>query len=194
LPETFGNEISARLWRLPRQLLLALINATAILVVAAAILAIVAIARIEDFAGNVAARMTEAVLSRVDLPSKEVLANLRNLREDVRTLGNCLREMKTEERANLQAEVARLREAMTVLNGSIDRLTNARTVLTDEAIGQLGRSVTDTLTSLRGCALRGEQIQDHRKLGGNAAEYRTPAAGYLPLGAGGEIDSVSHVL
>ena len=63
-----GNGISARLWRLPGQLLLALINATAILVIVAAILALVAISRINHFAENVTATMTEAVLSKVDLP------------------------------------------------------------------------------------------------------------------------------
>ncbi|WP_154072368.1 hypothetical protein [Bradyrhizobium erythrophlei] len=66
------------------QLLLALINATSIMVIVAAILALVAIDRIDHFAENVVATMTEAVLSKVDLPPKDVLANLRNLRAEVR--------------------------------------------------------------------------------------------------------------
>ncbi len=164
MAETAGNGISARLWRLPRDLLLALINATAVLVIVAAFLALLAMARIDNFAGSVAATMTDAVLSRIDLPSREVLANLRSLREDVRAVGNSLREMKADDGAILQTEVARLRERMTALNGSIDRLTNARTVLTDEAIGQLGRSVTDTLTRMRNCAPRVGQTQHHRRL------------------------------
>jgi hypothetical protein len=164
LSETVRNGISARLRRLPREFLLALINATAILVIVAAILALLAMARIDNFAGNVAARMTEAVLMRIDLPSKEVLANLRNLREDVRTLGNSLREMRAGENPILQNEMMRLRERLAALEGSVDRLANARTLLTDEAIGQLGRSVTDTLASMRGCAPRAGQIQDHHGL------------------------------
>jgi hypothetical protein len=72
----------------------------------------------------------------------------RNLREEIRTLGNALREIKAGENPILQSEIARLREALTALNGSVDRLANARTILTDEAIGQLGRSVTDTLRSV----------------------------------------------
>jgi hypothetical protein len=164
LAGTVGNGISARLWRLPREFLLALINATAILVIAAAILALLAIVRIDNLAGNVAARMTEAVLSRIELPSKDVLANLRSLREDVRTLGNTFREIKTGENPILQAEIARLTEQMAALNGSIERLANARTILTDEAIGQLGRSVTETLTSMRGCAPRVGQVRHHRGL------------------------------
>jgi hypothetical protein len=165
LPETVRNGISARLWRLPRDLLLALINATAILVVIAAIISFVALARIDNFAGNVVATMTDAVLSRINLPSRDVLANLRDMREEVRRLGNNIREMKAEEASLIQSDIARLREALTALDGSLDQLTNARTMLTDEAIGQLGRSVTDTLTRLRGCAARVGQMEHHRRLG-----------------------------
>jgi len=53
---------------------------------------------------------------------------------------------------------------------SVDRLTNARTILTDEAIAQLGRSVTETLTKMRGCASNVGQVQPHRTLGDDAAE------------------------
>jgi hypothetical protein len=173
LSETIRNGISARLWRLPRQFLLAFINATAILVIVAAILVLLTIARIDNFAGNVAARMTEAVLSRIELPAKDVLANLRNLREDVRTLGSTLREIKAGENPILQNEIMRLREALTTLEGSVDRLAEARTVLTDEAIGQLGRSVTNTLMSMRGCVPRAGQMGGHRRLG-DAAQSRTP--------------------
>lgn len=46
MPEPDRNGTSARLWRLPGQLLLVLINTTSILVIVAAILTLVAIARI----------------------------------------------------------------------------------------------------------------------------------------------------
>ena len=157
MAEPDGNGISARLWRLPGQLLLALINATAILVIVAAIVALVAIARINHFAENITAKMTEAVLSKVDLPEREVLANIRNLTAEVRTLGNTLREIKDGERPALQPELAKLKEALTVLNVSIDRIGNARSILTDEAIGQLGRTVTDGLMKLRDCSSNARQ-------------------------------------
>jgi hypothetical protein len=97
MAEPDSNGFSARLWRLPRQLLLALVNATAILVIVAAILALVAIARINHFAENVVATMTGAVLSKIDLPSKSVLANLPALTAEVRTLGNAVREIRAGE-------------------------------------------------------------------------------------------------
>ena len=90
------NEVSARLRRLPVEFLLALINATSILVIVAAILALVAMVRVDNFAGRVVTTMTEAVLSKLDLPPKDVLTNLRNLTEEARTLGSTLREIKVE--------------------------------------------------------------------------------------------------
>jgi len=174
LSEPDRNRIAVKLWQIPGRLLLALIDATAVLVIIAAILALVAIARIDNFAGNVVATMTEAALSRIDLPSRDVLANLRTLTEEVRALGNDLRETRTRENPVLQSEIARLREALTALDANVDRLTSARTFLTDEAIGRLGRSVTDTLTKLRGCASNVGQMQPHRTLDDNAAgSYRT---------------------
>jgi hypothetical protein len=170
MPEPDRNGISARLWRLPGQLLLALINATSILVIVAAILVLVAIARINHFAENVAATTTEAVLSKVDLPSKGVLANLRNLTEEVRTLGNSLREIKAGENPSLQFEMAQLKEALTTLNVSVGRLGSARSILTDEAIEQLGRSVTDTLMKLRDCSSNIGQIPLQRALRYQMAE------------------------
>jgi DNA-binding protein H-NS len=177
MAEPDRNGISARLWRLPWQLLLALVNATAILVIVAAILALVAIARIDHFAENVVATMTEAVLS------KDVLANLRNLRAEVRTLGNSLREIKAREHPALQSEIAQLKEALTVLNISIERLGSARSVLTDEAIGQLGRTVTDALTKLRDCSSSARQVAPHRTLRNKTVETWGTAG---PLEAGHE--------
>ena len=158
MAEPNGNGISARLWRLPGQLLLSLVNATAILVIVAAIVALVAIARINHFAENITAKMTEAVLSKVDLPERNVLANIQNLTAEVRTLGNTLREIKDGERPALQPELAKLKEALTVLNVSMDRIGNARSLLTDEAIGQLGRTVTDGLMKLRDCSSNARQV------------------------------------
>jgi hypothetical protein len=162
-----GDGISARLRRIPVQLLLALINATAILVIVAAIAALVAIARINHFAENVVTTMTEAALSKIDLPANDVLANLRDLTAEVRTLGNSLREAKEGERPALQQEMAQLQEALTALNVSVDRLGSARSILTDQAIGQLGRTVTDGLVKLRDCSSSASQMAPDRPLRDN---------------------------
>jgi hypothetical protein len=174
MAEPDGGGISARLWRLPGQLLLALINATAMLVIVAAIVALVAIARINRFAENIVATMTEAVLSKVDLPQKDVLANIRNLSAEVSTLGNTLREVKTGEHPALRSELAQLKEALTVLNVSVDRLGRARSILIDEAIGQLGRTVADALTKLRDCSSSARPMAPNSPLGNKTVEAPVP--------------------
>ena len=150
MPEPDHSGISARLWRLPGQLLLALINATAVLVIVAAILAIVALARIEHFAGNIVATMSDAVLSKVDLPSKDVLANIRELTGEVRALRNTLREIKAAETS--VPEIARLNEKLIALNVGVDRLRSSRSILTDEVAARLGDTITQTLMKLRDCS------------------------------------------
>ena len=152
MAEADHHGISARLWRLPGQLLLALINATAILVIVAAILVLVAISRIEHFGANIVATMTEAVLSKLDLPPKEVLANIRELTGQVRALGDALRERKAEEGAVLGPEIAQLKESLTVLSASVDRLRSSRSILTDAVAARLGDTITHTLTNLRDCS------------------------------------------
>jgi hypothetical protein len=60
--------------------------------------------------------------------------------------------------------MAQLKEALAVLNVNVDRLGSARSILTDQAIGQLGRTVADALTKLRDCS-SSARISPHRNLG-----------------------------
>ena len=152
MPEPDRNSVSARLWRLPGQLLLALINATAILVIVAAILALVAFARLEHIAGDVASTLTEAVLARVDLKPGQALANLQSLTGEVRALGDALKETAAEGDPLLQARIAQLKETLDALRAGIDRLGDAKLMLTDEAIARVGRAVTDALAKLGNCS------------------------------------------
>ena len=101
-------------------------------------------------------------MSKVDLPPKAVLVNLRNLTAEVRTLGNALREIKAGEHPALQSEIAQLKEKLTVLNISVERLRSTRSILTDEAIAQLGRTATNALTKLRDCSSSVGQLEPHR--------------------------------
>ena len=162
MAELNRTEIFNRLRSLPRQLLLAVFNATIVLVIVAAVLALVAISRIDHFAENAAATMTEAMLSKIDLPAKKVLANLQNLSADVRKLEISVREFRTRENSLVQVEIARLDETLTALIMSVDRLANARSTLTDEAIVRLGQAVTDMLLKLRHCSSdKGQMVRRH---------------------------------
>ena len=146
------GRISARLWRLPGQLLLALINGTAILVIVASILSLVALVRMEHFAETIVATTSSAVLSKIDLPSKDVLANIRELTGEVRALGNTLREIKATEDPVLESKIARLREPLSALGISIDRLGNSRSIFTGEVIARFGDTLMQTLMKLKDCS------------------------------------------
>jgi hypothetical protein len=145
MSEPIAPRVSARLRRLPGQLVLALINATAILVIAAAILALVAMGRIDRLAGRVAETMTDAVLAKAGGLPKGALAELPRLRAELQRFGDALRERKLGENAAVQAEAAQLREALAALRTSIDRLASARSALT-------GLGAVEALAKLRGCA------------------------------------------
>jgi|SRR5437588_196165 len=147
MAEPIGDGISARLWRLPGQLLLALLNATAIFLIAAAILTPLALHRVDRFAENITATMTGAALSKIDLPSKDVLANIRDLTAELRGLRTTLRDARAADRPELD----RLNERLVRLNAGVDRLTSARSVLADEAIRQFGVSAADAVTRLKDC-------------------------------------------
>ena len=95
--------------------------------------------------------MTDAVLSKVDLPSKDVMGNIRELTGEVRALGNSLREIRTGENAVLQSEISRLMDSLAALSTSVDRLRNARSMLTDELAARFGENMSQTLMSLRDC-------------------------------------------
>lgn len=179
MTEPDRNGIAARLWRLPGQLLLALINATAILVIVAAVVALVAIARIDRFVERTVATMTEAILSKVDLPSKAVLADLRSLTEEIRALRNAVGELKAGENPALQRDIAQLREKLTALNVSIERLRGARSLLTDEAIGQLGRTATDAMMKLRDCSSSIGEAEPDRNFARQIAENQVAAGSRL---------------
>ena len=142
--------------------MLALINATAILVIVAAIVALVALVRIEHFAENIVATMTRAVLSKVDLPSKDVLANIRELTGEVRALGDALRDIKAGENPVLESKIAPLRGVPDHPSISVDRLGDSRSILTDELAARFGDTITRTLMKLRDCSSNVGPMVPHR--------------------------------
>jgi hypothetical protein len=99
---------SGRLRRLPVQFLLALLNATAILVIVAAVLAMIAVARVEQVADNIATAVSDAVFSQVDVDPRQTIVDVRELSAEVRALG---------------AELAEARTGGTSAEGAIDNLT-----------------------------------------------------------------------
>jgi len=70
--------------------------------------------------------------------------------------------------------MAQLKDALTVLNFSVDRIGSARSMLTDEAIGQLGRTFTDALVKLRNCSASARQVAPDRVLRNKTVDASKP--------------------
>ena len=150
MPAPDSNELSLRLRRLPRQLLMALINGTAILVIVAAVLALVATSKVTHLAENVSATMTDAVLSRIDVEPQQLLAGIRSVGGDVRSLAKTLKEARAEETFRQDPEIERLNERLGTLQASIERLGDARAQLVEEASARVARAVAEGLEKFQG--------------------------------------------
>jgi hypothetical protein len=148
MPEQSTSDFSRRLWKLPRQLLLALINGTAVLVILAAILALVATSRVTHLAQTVASTMTDAVLSRVGENPRQLAQNLQRVSNDVHALIVALADAKTE---RVTDEVAGLNERLGALEANLDQLRGARSQLIDEVVAKAGKAAGNALQNLRRC-------------------------------------------
>jgi hypothetical protein len=151
MSDSANRELSTRLRRLPGQLMLALVNGTAILVIVAAILAMIASSKVTHLAQSVASTMTDAVLSRVDASPRQVVQNIQRVSDDVHTLTVALSRTRTEGVSGLGPEVARLNERLGSLNANLEELRGARSDLIDEFVTKAGNALGEAFRNLRAC-------------------------------------------
>jgi hypothetical protein len=128
---------------------MALINGTAILVIVAAVLALVATSKVTHLAENVSATMTDAVLSRIDVEPQQLLAGIRSLvemsvrwRKHSKRSGPKKRFGRTQKSNDLARDWAPFRQAS---NGS------ARAQLVEEASARVARAVAEGIENFRAC-------------------------------------------
>ena len=145
------SDLSARLRQLPGQLLLALLNGTAILVIAAALLALAATAKVTHLAESVAATMTDAVLTRIDVKPRRVWEKLDDLTVEIQSLRSELQEKTVHGGAPLDPAIDRLYERLSALETAIDQLRDGRTQLLDEATARLSLSLGQALQDFGTC-------------------------------------------
>jgi len=151
MSEPLKSEFSARLRRVPGQLLLALTNGTAILVIAAAILAVIAASKVTHLAQNVASTTTDAVLSRVGGDPRWVVQTIQRVSDDVRTLVTALEQVKIDGVAAPEPEIEGLNERLSALEANIEQLRDARSRLIEEVLAKVGSSVNEWLQNFTAC-------------------------------------------
>ena len=151
MPGPNEHRLSARLRRLPGQLLLALVNGTVVLVIVAAVLVLVAAARIDHLAANVAATMTDAVLTRLDARPQEVRAEFRSFGDKVSELTAALKTAAADGSPVLGGQITELGEQVAALRVGIEQLDGAKSRLIDETVAAFGQSVAAGLDRWRRC-------------------------------------------
>ncbi len=150
-PDSDKDELRKRLRKLPGQLLLAVINGIAVLVIVAAILALVTLLKLTHIANDVTSTMTDGVLSRIDVKPQQVRANLQGVTADVHELLKTLKQARVEAPDQINPEVAKLNYRLSALQVSIVQLREARSSLVDEAISRIGRALSESLENFREC-------------------------------------------
>ena len=145
------NGLGPRLRRLPGQLLLALVNATAVLVILAAVLVLIAYARIDAITGHLAATVTDSVMTQAGVDPRAAMADLAGLRADVRALTDALETTKAGGEALLAAQTDRLEARLGTLEAGLAAIRQSRTALLNEALSEVSRSFADALARFEGC-------------------------------------------
>ncbi len=150
--------LGRRIMRLPGQFLLALVNGTAILVIVAAVLAIIAFNRFETAGANLAADLTAKAVSQLGVTPEALKTKLASLEDKMEALKAGLAEAKQNDDASLRTQIANLDNTLNELKAAVVKLGNAQPAVADAAIKQIGATVTDILLQLRNCGAPGTEM------------------------------------
>lgn len=149
---TAAPTLSSRLKRLPGQLLLALVNATALLVIVACVLVIVVLNRIDQAGERIAGTVTEAALSKLDMTPAALKERLQSVDGSVAALVEQLQTAGARDDRALTVQVSELNRTLKDLTAVAEKLGSAGPDITEAAFRQAGDSLTQTLLSVRGCS------------------------------------------
>lgn len=143
--------LGRRLRRLPGQFLLALVNATAILVILAAVLALVAVGRLEGAAHQVSTIVGARLSPHLTVDGSVLAQEVRGLRDDLASYRTALGEQKAEAEARIAERLDRLELRLVALESGIEELTSVKAQITDETVRQAGAALTDSMLALLHC-------------------------------------------
>ena len=145
-----GNQrtLSDRLQKLPGQLLLALVNATAVLVIVAGIVVIIALNAVNQATARLAGSARAFVAAEMKLDPQQLLASVDQLKAEIRDYRAASTAERSERADRLEAQMTALNNAASQLN---DTLRDASVRLTDEAVRTTIDALADSILRLRNC-------------------------------------------
>lgn len=143
--------LGGRLLRLPGQLLLALVNATALLVIAACVLALIVLGRVETAGDRIAGTVTDAALARLDVSPAEFRTRLEALDGRLESLSAQLADPDLQDHWEVARQLKELNENLAAIKVAAAGLSAAGPDVTAAAFDQAGALLTDALHAARGC-------------------------------------------
>lgn len=144
--------LGQRLARLPGQLLLALINATALLVIVACVLAIVVLNRVDNAGSKIAGNLTDAALARLQVSPEEFKTKLVALDSKIEQISNQLANPDEQDHWEVAQQLKELNRNLADVKTAAQGLSEAGPQVTNAIFKQAGTTLTDALFALRGCA------------------------------------------
>lgn len=143
--------LGRRLLRLPGQLLFALVNATALLVIAACVLSLVVLNKVETAGDRIAGTVTDAALARLDVSPAEFRTRLEALDGRIEALSARLSDPDLQDHWEVARQLKELNENLAGIRVAAAGLGAAGPDVTAAAFDQAGDILTDALYAARGC-------------------------------------------
>ncbi|GGB39189.1 hypothetical protein GCM10011316_09030 [Roseibium aquae] len=148
---TRDRTLGGRILALPGQFLLALINASAILVIVACVLVLMTLGRIETAGASLADAAAGAALARLDMTSETFQARLDRIEARLSAISTKLQDPEQQNAADLRRELSELTAMLQQVADTARALAVVQPEVTQAAIRQAGQTVTDSLLGLAGC-------------------------------------------
>jgi hypothetical protein len=143
--------LGRRLVRLPGQLLLALVNATALLVIAACVLSLVLLNRVDSAGERIASNVTEAALARLQVSPADFKARIEAIDGKISALKAELADPDLKDHWEVAQQLKDLNRNLADIRLAAAGLSAAGPEITDTAFKQAGDMLTRALYTLRGC-------------------------------------------
>lgn len=143
--------LGARLLRLPGQLLLALVNATALLVIVACVLVILVLNRVDTAGERIAGNVTDAALARLEVSPAEFKTRLETLDGRIAALTEQLKNPDLSDHWEVSQQLKELNGNLAQIKLAAEGLGAAGPDITETAFEQAGKLLTGSLYTLRGC-------------------------------------------
>ncbi len=147
-----------RVFRLPGGLLVALINATALLVIAACVLSLMVLHQVDEAGARVAGAVTGATLARLQVTPAEFKENLEGLNEHIKKISEKLDSPDLQSDLALRDQLEELNSNLIGLKQAAEGIRSAGPDVAAAAFDQAGELLTDSLYTLRGCGVPTEVV------------------------------------